>query len=1479
MKKLFIFSLLCLLMAFGFVPRTQAQCTITSLPLTEGFENASGSLPDCFSRNPLGVASNNMVYPQVNAWMAHTGNKALRAFLINRPETSDSVYTFIFPQLGEQFAMTSMVLEFWALNYFNTSPWLVVGVMDDADDLSTFTSVQSLHSSATGTYEKFTVYFDQYQGTGRYIAIKFVNTPAAGQMVLDDIVLDAVADCSKVRDLAASNITSTSALLNWKPNDIGGTNHYNIRHVNLVTEQETYVTTTDTFYALTGLTPNTQYKTYVTVTCSNNVESDPDSVEFVTTNIPVAFPYMEDFEGADASLLADFSLTGTGVNQWCYGAAAGHPGHSLYISANNGVTNSYLVDSASNAYATLLVEFPANDLEYHLSFDYRCEGESAPAMALDYLTVCVMDATTTVPTSGAPTGTVVLNQAREVPDWTHFDVVLQNVAGTAKKIVFFWANNPYNSFSQGQPPAAIDNIVINGLTCPQPSALTASNVTSESATLSWTENGTTTDWIVYYKPSNGTGDYTTVTVSNNPSVELFSLLANTQYQFYVVADCGASDLSAPSELAYFRTGCGPISMLPYTEDFETGILEFDTMQDYIACWSRLFSNSAHYPYVDHYASDAHSGSHCLDFSNTPNCFDIAVMPELESGINVSDLMMTFYLAHNNFGYGNIGIFEVGVMTDPNSASTFIAVDTIDISSAGYSTYQEIQVSFANYTDFGKYIAFRMSNSYEYSGYQLDDITIEERPSCMYPSDFSALNVGTDSVTLTWTEQGDATSWNIQYGAPGFMPSDENTSLIVSTTTYTVGGLTNLTSYDFYVQADCGDHQSTWVGPVRVTTGMTIIGTLGFDTLTTCEAIICDDGGETGYYSSFCDYTLVLYPATVGSGLMITGSCNLYESSSWGGTTLTFIEGEGLGGSEIASYTGVHSDIAVSSSGPITIHFSAGYNTSEGFMLNVACSSCTPPTNVAVSNVQTNSATVSWTGSADSYAVYVSGAANGYFTTTNNTLQLNGLTSSSIYNVAVRSLCGADSSMLSPVVEFTTACDPLTVTEDTPWMEDFEGYVGNGNQPFVCWDRPVVSSYDAPFVYCGWSASCHSGENSAELKGENAMLVLPAFTNDIHTLQVSFWATATDVNTGTLDVGVITDITDPNSFELVGVCGQPGPRGPQGSTSNGLLMGPFNFSSVSATSGRIALRYNNSSSSESWNLDDFVVEISSDTTAPVQDPIIVTSPVTNITATTATVTGILVNPDNVPITARGFLLTTVSTGNEAEFTVESTSNNFSTELTNLTPSTNYTVKAFVTYNGTNHYGNEMTFTTLEQQGEPCETPTGLEVEETDINLNEYHYSAAIHWDNNSDVDHWNVQYKREDEDWTTVSVNENSYLLENCVCDWGYFVRVQAVCGEDNNSDWSEEEAFGIMVGINSYLENSVTLYPNPAKEYVDVRVDGDVNVKGVEVYDVYGKVVRTDVGANNDSPIRINVSDLSSGMYFVRVTTEQGVVTKRFVKK
>ena len=86
-------------------------------------------------------------------------------------------------------------------------------------------------------------------------------------------------------------------------------------------------------------------------------------------------------------------------------------------------------------------------------------------------------------------------------------------------------------------------------------------------------------------------------------------------------------------------------------------------------------------------------------------------------------------------------------------------------------------------------------------------------------------------------------------------------------------------------------------------------------------------------------------------------------------------------------------------------------------------------------------------------------------------------------------------------------------------------------------------------------------------------------------------------------------------------------------------------------------------------------------------------------------------------------------------------------------------------------------------------------------------------------------------------------------------------------------------GINAALEN-ITVYPNPTTDYLNVECTmNNVQCSGIEVIDVYGKVVRTAVGANNYSPTRINVSGLAAGMYFVRVTMDRGAVTRPFVKR
>ncbi|MCR4878220.1 MAG: T9SS type A sorting domain-containing protein [Bacteroidales bacterium] len=92
---------------------------------------------------------------------------------------------------------------------------------------------------------------------------------------------------------------------------------------------------------------------------------------------------------------------------------------------------------------------------------------------------------------------------------------------------------------------------------------------------------------------------------------------------------------------------------------------------------------------------------------------------------------------------------------------------------------------------------------------------------------------------------------------------------------------------------------------------------------------------------------------------------------------------------------------------------------------------------------------------------------------------------------------------------------------------------------------------------------------------------------------------------------------------------------------------------------------------------------------------------------------------------------------------------------------------------------------------------------------------------------------------------------------------------------------GSGTAISQYSdENSVTLYPNPAKEFVNVKCtmnDGQWNGATLEVFDVYGKRLQTVRVSSEITPL--DVSGLADGMYFVRVKKEADIVSKPFVKK
>ncbi len=1161
--------------------------------------------------------------------------------------------------------------------------------------------------------------------------------------------------CGPVQNFNVVQVMGTSALLSWNPASVGDVVDYTVEYKEATeTTWTTISSLTTTQYMLSGLTPQTDYDVRVKTSCSNALEGGWQTKSF-TTSCLVGGPVSIGTSTTTNAYLPIYNYYNYATSEQLFtsdelGGANTFTSISFNASTVNATTRTWDIYLMPTTLSSLPSSFVNVDTSAVKVFSGTVNISSG-WFTINFDTAYAYDGTTNL--------ILVMDDNTGSYVSPNYYQVSSNPHGNSLYYYNDYTNyDPYN-ISQAPSTNSYRNVVVFGALCDSTATCVAPNlmlgdVTENSAEIQWVPGYLENSWNLEYKAASDT-EWISVGSVNGNMYELTGLNANTKYNVRMQSDCG-SETSLWSGLS-FRTECGPITELPYNEDFEDASALYSTSQDnYILCWNRYASDPTHYVYVPN-NSNAHGGTHFLDFHHTPSCFNIAVMPALDASIALNTTQVHFYACKT----GSTGTLEVGVMSDYNDPTTFEAVDTIDLSAFSTYTYAEEVVSFENYTGNGQYVAFRVSNAVS-CGYYVDDVTLEEIPTCMYPSNLQILNVGDDNVTIAWMENGSATTWNVLYDTTGFNPENGGIILSVDTTEFTVTNLEGITTYDFYVQADCGGLASEWLGPVTATTGIFTMGTSGSDTLTTCNAIIYDNGGPNGNYSTYCDYTLVVYPATAGSGLQISGPCVL-SNYSYANSTLTFYDGVGTNGTQLASYSNGTYEVAVASSNPITIHFSSSYYTASGFALTTICSNCPPPSNVTVTDIDTTSATISWSGNADSYAVVLNGPSTGYYTTNDTTLTISNLNSSSFYSVQIRSLCSGDSSLLTPAVSFSTACGAITITATQPWTEDFEGYNGGGAQAFICWSTPVTQVVDngtSPFVYCGHSPSCHSGSNSAEMKGSNIMLALPEFTNDIHELRLSFWATTTNTsNYGNMQVGVITDINNPSSFEPLGPAGVPSSRNGVGN-----YMGPFDFNGVQATNGRIALRLTDGSSSLSWNLDDFTVELTPNCPSPVKTSVTAT----NVDGHNATITFV----DNDPTHNAWTVYFKPSTDSIWQSTV---TNDTTTTLTNLDPETTYDVYV-VTNCATPDTEEDATMTIHFTTLVACPAPTNASA--SNVTTTE----ATISWTGTADS--YNVEYGPAGFTpgaGTVTSTATTSIDLTGLTSGTAYTIYIQSDCGAEGTS--------------------------------------------------------------------------------------------------
>ena len=97
---------------------------------------------------------------------------------------------------------------------------------------------------------------------------------------------------------------------------------------------------------------------------------------------------------------------------------------------------------------------------------------------------------------------------------------------------------------------------------------------------------------------------------------------------------------------------------------------------------------------------------------------------------------------------------------------------------------------------------------------------------------------------------------------------------------------------------------------------------------------------------------------------------------------------------------------------------------------------------------------------------------------------------------------------------------------------------------------------------------------------------------------------------------------------------------------------------------------------------------------------------------------------------------------------------------------------------------------------------------------------------------------------------------------------------DGGDDGDDDENSGENISTNS-LQN-LNIFPNPVED--NLIITTDAIIENITVYDMYGRHQVTK-SPSHQGNLTIDVSELNSGIYFVKITTDKGETTKLFIKK
>ena len=370
--------------------------------------------------------------------------------------------------------------------------------------------------------------------------------------------------------------------------------------------------------------------------------------------------------------------------------------------------------------------------------------------------------------------------------WSTYNVTSTsyNASGLAASTTYEWQVRAKNS-SGNSNYSSVVNFSTQANIPATPSGLTSSNITPNSATLSWNASIGATSYDVQVRQQGGSwSTYNVTTTSYNAS----GLLASTTYEWQVRAknSSGASSYSS--------------------------VVSFTTQEEVLAyCTSK--GNNWSYEWI----SSVSVGS----FTNSSGAagysdFTSQVIT-LEAGKSYSISLTPGFASTTYNEYwriwidlnGNASFDSNELLFDPGSMSKTTVTGTITIPAGTAPITTRMRVSM-KYN--GAQTACETFSYGEVEDYTVQIVAAQTNPPAT-PTGLTTSSISSSGATLSWNASADATSYDVQVRPQGGSWSTYNTS----NTSYNLSGLAASTTYEWQVRAKNAYGNSSYSSIISFTT--------------------------------------------------------------------------------------------------------------------------------------------------------------------------------------------------------------------------------------------------------------------------------------------------------------------------------------------------------------------------------------------------------------------------------------------------------------------------------------------------------------------------------------------------------------------------------------------------------------------------------------------------------------------------------------